>query len=188
MSKYKYRYNHFRNERTKEHIAVWEEYYGIRLPQGCVIHHINQKKDDNRIENLTCMTLSAHMKLHTTGENHPFFGKHHTEESKRKISESKKGKYLGENNPNYGRHHTDETKEKLRLANSGENSGKWKDYARLLGAYKRNDGNPYYIIKKEGRIIKQSVNLENLKRWFRKTYPTEYLAIELKKEEDLIVK
>ena len=28
------------------------------------------------------------------GENHPFFGKHHSEETRKKIGEAKKGKYL----------------------------------------------------------------------------------------------
>ena len=33
------------------------------------------------------------------GENHPMYGKHHTEESKKKMSEVKKDKYIGKNNP-----------------------------------------------------------------------------------------
>lgn len=43
-------------------------------------------------------------------ENHPMFGKHQSEESKRKSSESHKGKYNGENNPNYGNYWTDKQK------------------------------------------------------------------------------
>lgn len=61
----------------------------------------------------------------------PFFGKHHSEETKRKISESEKGKKLSEetkkkisltsienakNNPNYGmrgKHHSEETRKKI---------------------------------------------------------------------------
>lgn len=45
------------------------------------------------------------------GESHPMWGKHHTEESKKKMSESKSG----ENHPNYGKHHTEETKKKMSL-------------------------------------------------------------------------
>lgn len=44
----------------------------------------------------------------------PFKGRHHTEETKEKLSENMKGKYTGKDNPFYGRHHTEETKEKLR--------------------------------------------------------------------------
>lgn len=36
------------------------------------------------------------------GDKNPMYGKHHTNESKKKISEAKKGKQLGKNNPNYG--------------------------------------------------------------------------------------
>ena len=34
-----------------------------------------------------------------SGENHPMFGKKHSEESRRKMSENLKGKFIGENNP-----------------------------------------------------------------------------------------
>ena len=48
------------------------------------------------------------------GKENPFYGKTHSEESKRKLSGSKKGKYLGENNPNYGRKHSEETRKKIK--------------------------------------------------------------------------
>lgn len=44
----------------------------------------------------------------------PFKGRHHSEETKKKLSESRKGKCTGKDNPFYGRHHTEETREKLR--------------------------------------------------------------------------
>jgi len=34
-----------------EHRAVWIDHYGP-IPEGAVVHHKNDKKDDNRIENL----------------------------------------------------------------------------------------------------------------------------------------
>jgi group I intron endonuclease len=52
------------------------------------------------------------------GEKGHMWGKHLTEETKRKMSE----KLSGEKHPMYGKHHTEETKEKLRKANSGKNS------------------------------------------------------------------
>ena len=68
-----------------------------------------------------------------TGEGNPFYGKHHTDETKKKY-------FIGENNPMYGKHHTedakkaisnanknkivsDETRSKLSVASSGENNG-----------------------------------------------------------------
>lgn len=79
-----------------------------------------------------------------SGENHPLFGKHHSKETKKKISKSNKGKLLGEknpwykkgylqkgnNNPNYGNKWTQEQKEKAseywKGRMTGENNAKSK--------------------------------------------------------------
>lgn len=45
------------------------------------------------------------------GQNNPFYGKTHTEESKKKMSLNHKD-VSGKNNPMYGKHHSDEAKEK----------------------------------------------------------------------------
>jgi hypothetical protein len=52
------------------------------------------------------------------GENHPNYGKHRSEETKKKLSEAQKG----EKNSFYGKHHSEETKKKLSEANKGENN------------------------------------------------------------------
>ena len=53
------------------------------------------------------------------GENNPFYGKHHTDETKQKISIVNKDRLSGENHPMYGKHHTDETRQKISEANKG---------------------------------------------------------------------
>ena len=55
-----------------------------------------------------------------SGENHPNYGKHLSEETKKKISES----LSGENHPNYGKHLSEETKSRIGRANSIALSGK----------------------------------------------------------------
>ena len=50
------------------------------------------------------------------GERNHFYGKKHSEESKRKMSESTRG----EKNPNWGKHHSDKTKQKMSLAQVGK--------------------------------------------------------------------
>ena len=54
-----------------------------------------------------------------TGESNGFYGKTHTEESKRKQSVSKLGKYEGENNPNYNNKWNDLQKQRISNINKG---------------------------------------------------------------------
>jgi group I intron endonuclease len=51
-----------------------------------------------------------------SGENHPMYGKHRSEETKKKLSEINKG----QNNPNYGIPKSKETKEKISIGNKGK--------------------------------------------------------------------
>jgi len=48
-----------------------------------------------------------------TGEKNPFYGKHHSEETKDKIRENRPD-VCGEKNPFYGKCHSEETKQKIR--------------------------------------------------------------------------
>jgi group I intron endonuclease len=80
-----------------------------------------------------------------SGKGNPFYGKHHTDETKKKISENRKGKTAGEAHPFYGKHHTDETKNKIsenrkgkggrkvRCINTGEIFNSLGDAARWCG-------------------------------------------------------
>ena len=54
------------------------------------------------------------------GEKHQFYDKHHSEESKQKMSEARLGKCSGINHPMYGKHHSEESKEKSRLSHIGQ--------------------------------------------------------------------
>lgn len=60
-------------------------------------------------------------------KNSPMRGKHHSDQTKKKISESKKGTNTKEQNPFYGKHHSKEAKQKISDANKGRvppNKGK----------------------------------------------------------------
>ena len=59
-----------------------------------------------------------------TGKNNPFYGKIHTEETKRKISKENSGRYDGKNNPFYGKTHTKEAIQKIKEANYGKHVGR----------------------------------------------------------------
>ena len=51
--------------------------------------------------------------VHRYGKDSPLYGKRHSEESKKKMSDAHKGKYIGEKNPMYNKHHTKETRKKM---------------------------------------------------------------------------
>lgn len=47
-----------------EHDLVMECFIGRHLKEEEIVHHINHKRNDNRIENLKLMTKSEHMSMH----------------------------------------------------------------------------------------------------------------------------
>jgi hypothetical protein len=99
----------------------------------------------------------ATKKRNLYGERNPFFGKHHSLDSLKKMSEAKKGKLLsektrkkmsesrkGKNNPMFGkkRHLSEETRRKISEGNKGKILS---EEARLnISKAKRGRGNPQY--------------------------------------------
>lgn len=58
---------YYRDGKTgrREHRVIYEEYYGVKLTENEIIHHINFVKTDNRIENLwKYPNASEHIKAH----------------------------------------------------------------------------------------------------------------------------
>ena len=88
----------------------------IGYKRGFDIHHIDENKLNNALSNLVYLLKSEHSKIHHKGEKHPLYGKHHSSEAKKKMSESHKG----ENHPMYGKHHSSETKKKMSESHKGK--------------------------------------------------------------------
>jgi len=101
---------------------------------------------------------SKQMKDLFLGENNPFYGKRHTDETKLAIGKKNKNKLLGENNPMYGKTHTETAKQKISdrsklLKHSAETRNKMSESSRL------------YRESIEGKIeIKH--RLDNFSKWF----------------------
>lgn len=110
------------------------------------------------------------------GEKSSFYGKHHSEETKRKLhnahkgktlsdehrkklSESHKGIQAGENHPMYGKHHSEKTKQKLSELLSGENHPfyrkKFSDDVCINMSKPRNTTGYFRVIKRKNSSCKQ---------------------------------
>lgn len=77
-------------------------------------------------EELIFLTRSEHMILHgkhprirKVGELNSFYGKHHSEETKKRISKSRKGKCVGKDNFNYGKAKSEEVRKKISQSKKG---------------------------------------------------------------------
>lgn len=59
-----YVFHNLEGKYIREHHKVWIVANQCLVPQGHVIHHINEDKLDNRIENLECLSRAEHLILH----------------------------------------------------------------------------------------------------------------------------
>jgi hypothetical protein len=50
--------------RKRLHDVMWEEKWGLEVPKGCVIHHLDWNKSNNTVENLVCLTCEEHERVH----------------------------------------------------------------------------------------------------------------------------
>ena len=76
------------------HIILYETFNNYKLKENECIHHVDENKLNNDLNNFQLMTISEHRHLHMKNEKNPIFGKH-------------------KNHPMYGRHHLEETKKKI---------------------------------------------------------------------------
>jgi DNA-binding XRE family transcriptional regulator len=116
------------------HRLVLMAFKPINNPQDFQCNHIDGNKQNNCIDNLEWCTQSENQ-LHAykiglqkwtieakTKLSKFRIGKNLSEEAKKKISISNKGKHLGKNHYMYGKHHSENTKRKMSEKQKGKNN------------------------------------------------------------------
>lgn len=141
--------NNYYNKEVHKLLSEWKKLNGITV--RCCVHH---RDDTEEVRNynkehyefwgfnqdgtfeygkyVIFMTIPEHTKYHCTGEKHPQFGTHPSEETRKKMSDSAKAKIFsdehrqhlsdackGERNGFYGKHHSAEMREHLRQIRTG---------------------------------------------------------------------
>jgi len=80
------------------HHLVYETFNNYKLKNNECIHHKDENKENNNINNFKLMNKSNHVSLHHKGENNQNFGKNRSNEIKNKISISHKNNNLKDEN------------------------------------------------------------------------------------------
>jgi len=106
------------------HRLVLENFHPIENMDQFECNHINGIKSDNRYpENIEWCNRSENMKhAYNTGLKKPT---KHSDKTKQKISEKLKGRYLNDNHPFYGKKHLKESRKKMSINHAnvkGENN------------------------------------------------------------------
>ena len=130
------------------------EHFSFEIIETCD-YSVIEEREKYWIEKLNTLVPNGYNirnggpKLH--GADNPFYGKHHTQETKEKISSKNKGRKAsdeekemrrkinsGTNNPFYGKHHTQETKEKIIQTN--KEKGNYQKLSERMKLNNPNDG------------------------------------------------
>ena len=120
------------------HRYIWEKHNECKIPEGYIIHHKNEDKEDNDPSNLVLMENGAHSRLHNLGNTY-CLGHIFSDEHKQKLSEAHKG-----NTNRLGKHHTEAAKRKMSKAQKGNTN--------MLGKHHTEEAKLQMSITRKGRV------------------------------------
>jgi len=131
------------------HVLMFEG-FKEKIPERCIVHHIDFTKD-NFMDNFQLMTNEDHTGLHHKNKTV-------SEKTKKLMSEKKIGKCLGENHPMFGKHHSEKSKELMRESSIGKcHSEETKELMREK--QKRGENHPNSILTEE-KVIEIRIDLD----------------------------
>ena len=128
---------HFNDLRKEKHInGKLQNAFNKYGEKSFVFSVIEEIEDDSTIEDVEQSYLDSDEDLYNIskssrgpgryifyGKDNGFYGKKHTEETKREIGRKASERYQGENNPFYGKKHTEESKRKMSKSLQGVGKG-----------------------------------------------------------------
>lgn len=167
------------SDHTRVHRLVAEYKIGRPLEDGEVVHHKDHNKLNNSPENLEILSEKEHKALHIIemqklypekftgqcGEKNPFYGKHHTDETKKMIHDKKVGRFIGDDNPA----RRADVREKLSIAAKNKDFTQHSQYrkdideSKIVELYKQGY-NPNKIARTLGGAYTNSIVRSRLKR------------------------
>jgi len=120
-----------------------DDEFGYNIAIGGLTHFGPQKHSEETIAKMRAAKLgkkfteehkrkireSSKGKHNHSKENHPLWGKHHSEETRRKIAEANKLTSLGDGNGMWGKTHSEETRRKISEALRKKASKKLDEHA-----------------------------------------------------------
>jgi len=154
------------NYKKRLHILIYEDHHRCCILPKNIVHHIDGNRLNNDISNLQLMSWGEHTRLHHKNKKMPettkealrkantgrswWKGKHHSEESKKKLSEVQKGRII-----------TDE--HKLKLSKSKNKTGYFRVSIEYSNKFKQGFRYRYIYLENGKRKEIKSIDLEKLK-------------------------
>lgn len=125
------------------HVLIFSN-FKCKVSDNYIVHHIDENKNNNNLNNLKLMDNKKHGQLHNIGKKHP-------EHSERMSGKNNPMFGKHENHPMFGRHQSEGTKKKIR-ENSPSQKGELNNTSKLKNGevwlIKKILNSDYYISRK----------------------------------------
>ena len=146
---------------------LWIDYFGGANSNNT--YNIREGGWGGKYSEEYCKHLSDSRKGKFSGKYNYMFGRHHTEETRIKISKNRRGLTSGKNNPMYGKKHSLETKQKISNSLKGRIQSEEEKQKRALSMKKWRES-PEYKQKQKEINLKHTKYTEEVIHQLREEY------------------